>query len=253
MLNKNCCIILPIRFPHLFTDQYSRFLTQRILLYGAPRSGKSYLVRAVANEARNNSKFFSICFLDLLTNFAPESESLIKNLFKNAIEQKPSIIFIEQIETLLTFENGVNSEYAHRAKTEFLIQMDSLHRNNERVIVLAATNFPWHLDIATKKRFDTSIHFSLPNAEERQQFLKLHLDKTNHSIRPEDFLELSYKTEGFTGTDIGIVVQNAQQLSNESILNDNLDNSCSLILKKELASNSLDLNKSSNSIITMVY
>lgn len=199
-------VILPIKFPHLFTG--GRTPWRGILLYGPPGTGKSYLAKAVATEA-NNSTFLSVSSSDLMSKWLGESEKLVRTLFTLAREKKPSIVFIDEVDSICSSRSDNESESARRIKTEFLVQMQGVGTDNDQVLVLAATNIPWSLDPAIRRRFEKRIYIPLPEANERANMFKANLGSTSHVLTQKDFTILGQKSDGYSGADISIVVREA--------------------------------------------
>eukprot|EP01084_Bolivina_argentea_P070584 128356_1 len=198
-------VILPIRFPQLFTGKRKPF--QGILLYGPPGTGKSFLAKAVANEA-NKSTFFSVSSSDLISKYVGESEKLIKNLFVLARRKKPSIIFIDEIDSLATKRGDNDSDSTRRVKTELLVQMNGVGKDETGVLVLGATNCPWDLDPAVRRRFAKRVYIPLPSVIARKTMFKIHAGK-EAQLTDKDYHVLAEKTEGYSGSDISAIVQDA--------------------------------------------
>ncbi|KAG6552254.1 hypothetical protein Mapa_006104 [Marchantia paleacea] len=197
-------VILPVKFPQFFTGK--RRPWRAFLLYGPPGTGKSYLAKAVATEA--DSTFFSISSSDLVSKWMGESEKLVANLFQMARECAPSIIFIDEIDSLCgTRGEGNESEASRRIKTELLVQMQGVGNNDQKVLILAATNTPYSLDQAVRRRFDKRIYIPLPDQKARQHMFKVHLGDTPHNLSELDFEDLARKTDGYSGSDVSVAVK----------------------------------------------
>ncbi|XP_009148083.1 protein SUPPRESSOR OF K(+) TRANSPORT GROWTH DEFECT 1 [Brassica rapa] len=197
-------VILPVKFPQFFTGK--RRPWRAFLLYGPPGTGKSYLAKAVATEA--DSTFFSVSSSDLVSKWMGESEKLVSNLFEMARESAPSIIFVDEIDSLCGQRGeGNESEASRRIKTELLVQMQGVGHNDEKVLVLAATNTPYALDQAIRRRFDKRIYIPLPDVKARQHMFKVHLGDTPHNLNESDFEYLARKTQGFSGSDVAVCVK----------------------------------------------
>ncbi|KAM3070040.1 Vacuolar protein sorting-associated protein 4 [Clarireedia jacksonii] len=198
-------VILPIKFPHLFVGQRQPW--KGILLYGPPGTGKSFLAKAVATEA--NSTFFSVSSSDLVSKWMGESERLVKQLFTMARENKPSIIFIDEIDALCGPRGEGESEASRRIKTEMLVQMDGVGRDSKGVLVLGATNIPWQLDAAIRRRFQRRVHISLPDLPARTKMFEISVGSTPCELVAADYRKLGELSEGYSGSDISIAVQDA--------------------------------------------
>ena len=130
-------VIMPVRFPHMFRGKRKPW--RGILLYGPPGTGKSYLAKAVATEA-NNSTFFSVSSADLMSKWQGESENMVKSLFEKAREHKPSIIFIDEVDSLVSARSDREDDATKRVKTEILVQMQGVGNDSDGILVLGGNS-----------------------------------------------------------------------------------------------------------------
>ena len=198
-------VILPTRFPELFVGKRTPW--KGILLYGPPGTGKSFLAKACATEA--DGTFFSVSSSDLVSKFMGESERLVRSLFEMARKAKPAIIFIDEIDSLCGSRSEGENDATRRIKTEFLVQMQGVGHEEGGVLVLGATNIPWGLDSAIRRRFERRIYIPLPGEAARLTMFKIHIGDTPHNLSEEDFRELAAQTEMYSGSDISTAVKSA--------------------------------------------
>ena len=133
----------------------------------------------------------------------------MKNLFELARASKPAIIFIDEVDSLCSSRSDSENDATRRIKTEFLVQMQGVGVDNDGILVLGATNIPWGLDAAIRRRFEKRIYIPLPEENARRRMFEIHIGNTPTNVSPQDFGTLAHKTDGYSGADIGIVVREA--------------------------------------------
>ncbi len=193
-------IVLPIAKPELFVG--ARKPWSGILLFGPPGCGKTLLAKAAATECK--ATFFSASSADLLSKWLGESEKLISSLFKVARLKAPSLIFMDEIDSITTKRGeGAESGGERRVKTQLLSEIQGLKSTHDKpLLVLGATNRPWDIDNAMLSRFEKRVHVPLPDLKARVGIFKIHTEGVTSSLSDEDFVELAVRTEGYSGRDI---------------------------------------------------
>ncbi|KII60990.1 Vacuolar protein sorting-associated protein 4B [Thelohanellus kitauei] len=201
-------VIMPLKFPNVFVGKRKPW--SGILLFGPPGTGKSYLAKAVATEA-DNCAFISLSSSDIVSKWVGESEKLVRGVFELARENKPAIIFIDEIDSLCSARSENENESARRIKTEFLVQMDGFGQggNNEKILVLGATNMPHVLDSGMRRRFEKRIYIPLPDEDARVVLFQKAVGNTPNQLTYHDYVKYAKMTEGYSGADISIVVRDA--------------------------------------------
>ncbi len=165
------------------------------------------MAKACATETKGT--FFSISSSDLVSKWLGESERLVRALFELGRAQRPSIIFIDEIDSLCSTRSEGENDATRRIKTEFLVQMQGVGKGTEGMLILGATNVPWELDPAIRRRFEKRIYLPLPEKTARAKLFKIHLGETPNSVTDADYDRLAELSDGYSGSDIAVAVKDA--------------------------------------------
>jgi transitional endoplasmic reticulum ATPase len=208
-------IELPLRHPELF-DKLGIEAPKGVLLYGPPGTGKTLLAKAVAGET--NANFSSLSGPEIMGKFYGESEERLREFFKQAEENAPSIIFIDEIDSIAPKRGEVSGELEKRIVSQLLSLMDGM-KSRGKVVVIAATNRPDSIDPALRRpgRFDREIEIGIPDQEGRLQVLNIHT-RGMPLDEKVDLKEISKITHGFVGADLEFLAKEAAMRSLRRIM-----------------------------------
>jgi len=215
-------VVLPLLMPDFFVGL--RRPWKGVLLYGPPGTGKTLLAKALATQGKTT--FFNVSPTTFASKWKGESEKLVRILFEMARFYAPSTIFIDEVDSIGTKRSDGEHEASKKVLAEMLVQMDGISESNSGingeydnennkpkfVMVLGATNLPWDLDDALRRRFEKRIYIPLPNSIGRQQMFRINFKgiKLSNDI---DIDTLVKKTEGYSGHDISSVCREASLMN----------------------------------------
>jgi AAA+ superfamily predicted ATPase len=210
-------VVWPMLNPSIFKG--ARAPPRGLLLFGPPGTGKTLIGRAIASQT--GAAFFSISASSLTSKWIGEGEKLVRALFAVAAHLQPSVIFVDEVDSLLSARKAEGEhEASRRLKTELLVQMEgcdpSSSAKRARVLLVGATNRPEELDEAARRRMPKQLYIPLPCAEARRQMLARQLGAGNQSqvataLNDADYDRIVERTEGYSGSDMRALIQEACQ------------------------------------------
>jgi len=208
---------LPLKHPELF-QRLGIEAPKGVLLYGPPGTGKTLLAKAVANES--NAHFISLNGPEIMSKWVGEAEKKLRKVFEDASENAPTIIFIDEIDSIAPKREDVSGEVERRVVAQLLASMDGLSSRG-KVIVIAATNRQNAIDPALRRpgRFDREIEFGVPDRKGRDLIFKIHT-RNMPLVDDVDIDFLARTTHGFVGADVEAVCKEAAMLTLRRLLPD---------------------------------
>eukprot|EP00737_Agarophyton_chilense_P000139 gb/GEZJ01000164.1/.p1 GENE.gb/GEZJ01000164.1/~~gb/GEZJ01000164.1/.p1 ORF type:complete len:566 (+),score=88.01 gb/GEZJ01000164.1/:142-1698(+) len=200
---KTCvkeAVIWPMQRPDIFVGL--RGPPKGLLLFGPPGTGKTMIGKAIASQSK--AKFFNISASSLMSKWIGDAEKTVRALFLTARAMQPSVVFVDEIDSILTSRNENEHESSRRLKTEFLVQMDGAGTSREdRVLVVGATNRPQELDEAARRRLVKRLYIPLPDMSARKSLVRRLLEKQQgNDVREDEIEQVAKITDGYSGSDL---------------------------------------------------
>jgi len=197
--NINEIVLWPMQRPDLFKGL--RGPPKGLLLFGPPGTGKTMIGKCIANEV--NATFFSISSSSLTSKWVGEGEKMVRALFYLARKMQPSVIFVDEIDSLLSQRQENENEGTRRIKTEFLVQFDGVGTDSEdKILLIGATNRPQEIDEAARRRLVKRIYVPLPEKNARMLMIRNLLHDLKNNLSESDLETVAEKTEGYSGSDM---------------------------------------------------
>lgn len=196
-------IIQPLKHADLYKS-YGKKVGGGILLYGPPGCGKTFIARATAGQIDAN--FINVGLSDILDMWVGNSEKQLASYFDLARAKKPCVLFFDEVDALGAKRSDMRQSAGRNVINQFLAELDGINDNNDGLLIIGATNVPWHLDTAFRRpgRFDRIIFVPPPDADGREAILKLKLEgKPQEKV---DFAKVAKKTKDFSGADLNAVI-----------------------------------------------
>ncbi|XP_055354969.1 spastin-like isoform X2 [Paramacrobiotus metropolitanus] len=204
-------VVYPALNPTLFNGQKFLRPPRGVLLFGPTGNGKTLLAKACA--AQTNYNFMNLTASVLVSKWVGDSEKIIKILFECARDIQPCIIFIDEIDAVLSQRTHLERDDTRRFKNEFLTQFDGLMCNHEeRIMVLGATNLPQGIDTAALRRFDLRIFLGPPDCGAREVLLRRILREVRHNLSDAEVRHIAKISQQYSASDLGVIVRNAAWL-----------------------------------------
>lgn len=196
-------IIHPLTHPEIYAA-YGKKIGGGILLFGPPGCGKTHLARATAGEVK--ARFLTVSISDVLDMYIGQSERNLHDIFERARQQRPAVLFFDEVDALAASRRDMRQSAGRQTINQFLAELDGIEADNEGLLIMAATNAPWHLDTAFRRpgRFDRILFVPPPDEPARKAILQVLL--AEKPAQDVDVGAVAHKTPEYSGADLKAVI-----------------------------------------------